>query len=695
MNRCAHWRAVLAAMVVVCWTSSAFALTRAQANAIVLNNVIVGNQYEMELAAYSYDPPGPAEFLVAGEIVSVFDDSINVAIAADTWLFFLDYKPASWFVHPCAIVLVDDATGAFTVIDVEWFPTINGVDVYASLAERIASPDLFFGDPNPPPALPPPGGSSGVIDLTGGKWAILVAGPAMHPASDADLDAMMNALMGGAPGPGVPMANIQKSKGSKADAEAKLMALANQNPPCKKLFFHWTGHGNKDCIFWGDPPDRNQKMTYAELRNKLQGTNSQSFCVSIEACKSGGGVDELDDLPGDGVTSTDDKTNAGFTDTGSCFTKAFAGCLTSNGADSDMNGSVSYAEAKAWAVKESAKARGQKPQVWDADAAMDGVLDARYGEPVVVQTNDTLFGDSNLGLHDFANGSELDAGYVLIANGKLHLFLAGNLESNFNKLELFFDSLPGVGQNRLLDNNPDVDFNGLNRMGGPVSGNLGLTFDEGVAPDFWIGITGGDIGGGNYRLFANYAELLTFGGGQGYFLGGTEASNTGFLVDGFNPFNIRATIDNSNTGGVGFGPGPNPVIGSEVRSGIEIEIELAALGLASPAPIIVTAFINGGGHDFVSNQVLGGIGNGPNLGEPRQVRFDLIPGDQFFLAVPPVPPCPADANGDGLTNGADLSVLLSQFGDPVPPGTGADFNGDGLVNGADLSVLLANFGCGT
>ncbi len=56
------------------------------------------------------------------------------------------------------------------------------------------------------------------------------------------------------------------------------------------------------------------------------------------------------------------------------------------------------------------------------------------------------------------------------------------------------------------------------------------------------------------------------------------------------------------------------------------------------------------------------------------------------------PPCAADTNGDGIINGADLSVLLSQFGQTVPVGTGADLNADGLVNGADLSVLLSNFG---
>jgi len=62
------------------------------------------------------------------------------------------------------------------------------------------------------------------------------------------------------------------------------------------------------------------------------------------------------------------------------------------------------------------------------------------------------------------------------------------------------------------------------------------------------------------------------------------------------------------------------------------------------------------------------------------------------LTVAPPPPCPGDTNGDRVVNGADLSVLLAQFGQSVTPGTGADFNGDGAVDGADLSVLLSRFG---
>ncbi|HMN96131.1 MAG TPA: hypothetical protein PKC43_07450 [Phycisphaerales bacterium] len=50
--------------------------------------------------------------------------------------------------------------------------------------------------------------------------------------------------------------------------------------------------------------------------------------------------------------------------------------------------------------------------------------------------------------------------------------------------------------------------------------------------------------------------------------------------------------------------------------------------------------------------------------------------------------CPADLNGDGTVDGADLGLLLSSWG-----GTGsADLNNDGVVDGADLGLLLSGWG---
>ena len=73
-----------------------------------------------------------------------------------------------------------------------------------------------------------------------------------------------------------------------------------------------------------------------------------------------------------------------------------------------------------------------------------------------------------------------------------------------------------------------------------------------------------------------------------------------------------------------------------------------------------------------------------------EVSDENIPGEHFAalaveLAISAEPAgTPADLNGDGFVNGADLALLLGQWG-----GSGtADLTGDGIVNGADLAILL-------
>lgn len=53
--------------------------------------------------------------------------------------------------------------------------------------------------------------------------------------------------------------------------------------------------------------------------------------------------------------------------------------------------------------------------------------------------------------------------------------------------------------------------------------------------------------------------------------------------------------------------------------------------------------------------------------------------------------CDCDINGNGIVSGADLGILLTQWG-PGNQSTLADFNRDGMVNGADLAALLSEWG---
>jgi hypothetical protein len=90
---------------------------------------------------------------------------------------------------------------------------------------------------------------------------------------------------------------------------------------------------------------------------------------------------------------------------------------------------------------------------------------------------------------------------------------------------------------------------------------------------------------------------------------------------------------------------------------------------------------------------------------------DLAPGDYVFevyrhvgatstsvavawIMPETTPPAPVgDINGDGIVDGADLGLLLIDWGAcPVKGPCDGDLNGDGAVNGADLGLLLLNWG---
>lgn len=272
-----------------------------------------------------------------------------------------------------------------------------------------------------------------------------------------------------------------------------------------------------------------------------------------------------------------------------------------------------------------------------ADMVMDGAArDVLYGAPLAVQDTDTGFGNAALGRPDVANGSEIDGLYAAVYDGTLYLVIAGNLETNGNKLELFFDTRAG-GQNRLLATNPGFPNAGVRRMADDGSGN-GLTFKDGFEADFWVSVA---ALGNPVSIYVDYAELYVDANNPGvaYYVGAGQAvceTDNGNLAPGDEGAPaIRATLDNRNRGGVAGGPGVTSASFEDiaaVKTGVELAIPLSALGNPT-GPIQVVIFINGQQHDYMSNQMLGGYfglapnpdGNG-NPGEPRNVNLN----DAFF-----------------------------------------------------------------
>jgi hypothetical protein len=64
------------------------------------------------------------------------------------------------------------------------------------------------------------------------------------------------------------------------------------------------------------------------------------------------------------------------------------------------------------------------------------------------------------------------------------------------------------------------------------------------------------------------------------------------------------------------------------------------------------------------------------------------PVDMDTAALTLVPANPADLNGDGFVNGADLGIMLGGWGLPGP----TDLNHDGTTDGPDLGMLLGSWG---
>ncbi|MEM8783555.1 MAG: hypothetical protein AAGE65_11965, partial [Planctomycetota bacterium] len=293
-----------------------------------------------------------------------------------------------------------------------------------------------------------------------------------------------------------------------------------------------------------------------------------------------------------------------------------------------------------------------------AQPVIDGVVDASYGEPLAVQAIQTEFGDVIDPLLG-QNGSELDAAYAQFDETNLYLTFTGNLEPNFNKLIVFFDSVAG-GEQVLNPANHPVNFdsrigngnaNAWEALGPQTVINEetqeeevvpGLTFDAGFAPDYALMFR---RGGGTFDV--DYAEMnqtaidadefsdiyLGFNNSNDpllSILGPLEGINHDFEV-GHNDTNIAGV-----TGGTELA---DQAAAAAVTTGTEIAIPLAALGNPT-GDVKVTAFISSGSFDFLSNQFLSSLevedfdedpetpDNRPNVGG----FYDLsqLPGDQFF-----------------------------------------------------------------
>ena len=294
----------------------------------------------------------------------------------------------------------------------------------------------------------------------------------------------------------------------------------------------------------------------------------------------------------------------------------------------------SYSALKRQAYSAGTMAALALPHFGSAAITVDGSRDLDYGPALAVQTVQTQFGD---------NFNEWNAGYARVLNGALYLMLTGNLEANFNRLNVFIDSKSG-GQSVIASaTNPGND--------GWASSYNGFTFDDAFTADYLFIMRQGNDGGVD-KFDLDYA-VVGGGASSADFFGdvfGGSGQGTATTLAGVNlgqSFSIG--FNNSNTAGVTGGSGTaDPLAAQAVMTGIEMGIPLAALG--NPVlgdSIRISVMQNNQGHNYLANQILGGLpapqgnlggdGNGGFNGNVSAINLNNFAGDQFFTVFVPEP----------------------------------------------------------
>jgi hypothetical protein len=374
---------------------------------------------------------------------------------------------------------------------------------------------------------------------------------------------------------------------------------------------------------------------------------------------------------------------------------------------------------------------------WATAAAaitVDGTRDAEYGSAIAVQAVNTGFGD--VLSTTVLGGSELDAAYATITGGRLYLMLTGNHEPNFNKLEVYFDTIAG-GED-VLSATPQYDYSGDGGANWNSQNQAGLTFDTGFTADYHLF----SRWGGNDAPTEYEVDFVNRQGGVNAMVPASVGKSPGPAVDLINSgvllagnvatYNTGAmapstaltqdlhfAINNSNIAGV-VDCGGNGCDDADqnaalaVTTGMEFSIALADLGNPAPGSSIrIAAVISNSDHNYLSNQSLGpftppqdnpgGSGNNPGdgfnegsfTGTLAGMDFNNFDGQQYFsITVPMAVALPGDFNANGKVDAADYTVWRDNLNAPDESSLNGNGNNMDGVDQGDYDLWKSHFGDG-
>jgi hypothetical protein len=245
-----------------------------------------------------------------------------------------------------------------------------------------------------------------------------------------------------------------------------------------------------------------------------------------------------------------------------------------------------------------------------------------------------------------------------------------NIENGSVTFVIGFGVAPALGFDFDVDNNGVID---NPAAGFFVRDAVGIRESDGTANVSYaaeLGFAGADLG-----QFGTWTPDLA------YRLTDCTGAFTGWAasdVTGTNPGGPYAISPTENFGGIPLFLNQAADLG---RRNALVGLDQDGDGLADcvdPCPTVA-----GDATDTDGDGVGDACDNCPTVANPGQEDGD---GNGVGDACE-APACPADLDGNGNVDGADLAILLGGWG-----GLGGDIDGNGITDGADLAVLLGAWG---
>lgn len=386
-----------------------------------------------------------------------------------------------------------------------------------------------------------------------------------------------------------------------------------------------------------------------------------------------------------------------------------------------------------------------------AQPTTDGTLvgdEAFYGSALSVQNTRTQFGDANNPDALLSGGgSEIDQVFMARSGDRLHVLITGNLEDNFNKLQIFLDTDSGTGVNTLDGANLPLAMDpfccgGLEPpQGGNTTGEgalqrlSGLGFDTGFTADYALIVTQGreKVNPGLtdevefFGISAHYADLTQGAAGAVGGLG-MQLAPRGLpqvLRGSSQPtgdYNANGTVDAADytlwrdNEGAAAGTLPNDAVGTDPIGADQYDQWEAAFGNEGVqdglGDFAFAPIGNPGNTESLLGPALPGLGQGELI--DKNYALDPAGGDcddstgagciaaelEFALDVDPAELGSNDSSHRDFDNFVDLRLAVDNSNTAGVTGSGDNFeilpedadDPENVVTGVEFSIPLDQIG---